>query len=293
MVYGDFDKTNTEALGKLGKSLKSLGAINETRRAGRTSSRVAEGSGSITTRPFQQSAPDDPAVSSQNIIARRGGTLVTGSRPHNIGDISSGDTNDQAQSSAWSIQNHVSGPQKVYFEICVNSREHAVVLSEVDVSSVKFDGELFDKIWSTYNGTRRSWWRKLFAKPCGVHFVYVSLSNLPTDPLLLILSLVGVRHRHQAGIYKKPLEIPPIAEVIAKSYHYHECPLEPLPPMPDNIFLHYLTCARRKSWHCEVPNAHQENHFLQRLPKKVHHSIFHKVITRGGSHISNNSTAFG
>lgn len=88
------------------------------------------------------------------------------------------------------------------------------------------------------------------------------------------------------------MEIPPIAEVIAERYHYHECPLENLPPIPSNVFLHYLSCARKKSWLGEVPGAHDETYFLDRLPKKVHYSIFDGLATRGTSSASN-SIAFG
>jgi hypothetical protein len=88
------------------------------------------------------------------------------------------------------------------------------------------------------------------------------------------------------------MEIPPIAEVNAERYHYHECPLKVLPPIPSNVFLHYLSCARRKSWLSEVPGAHDESYFLERLPKKVHYSIFDDLTTWGISSASN-SIAFG
>ncbi|KAH7113485.1 hypothetical protein B0J13DRAFT_460868 [Dactylonectria estremocensis] len=84
---------------------------------------------------------------------------------------------------------------------------------------------------------------------------------------------------YQAGIYKGPLEIPPMGEVTSERYHYYECPLKVLPPIPAGVFLHYLSCAKRKNWTCEVPEAHAEGFFLQRLPKKIHRSILDELGT--------------
>ena len=53
--------------------------------------------------------------------------------------------------------------------------------------------------------------------------------------------------------------------------------------MPSNVFLHYLSCAQRKAWLGDLPGAHAESFFLQRLPKKVHHSIFDELLTHGTS----------
>ncbi|KAI1269239.1 hypothetical protein F5Y18DRAFT_179453 [Xylariaceae sp. FL1019] len=84
----------------------------------------------------------------------------------------------------------------------------------------------------------------------------------------------GVFHRGAVGVYAKPDAIPPPDEVNKKAYHYFECPLEPLPPMPANVFLHYMRCAKHENWSEKHPGAHQENIFLQRLPKKMGASIW-------------------
>jgi hypothetical protein len=83
-----------------------------------------------------------------------------------------------------------------------------------------------------------------------------------------------VTKRHQVGIYGKPMEIPPPEEVDQGRYHYFQCPMQPLPPMPDHIFLHYLDHARRTTRSEKNPQAHAEDIFLSRLPKKLGSSIF-------------------
>lgn len=47
--------------------------------------------------------------------------------------------------------------------------------------------------------------------------------------------------------------------------------------MPPNVFLHYLNCAKHREWRSRHPAAHQEDTFLQRLPKKLGASIFQSV----------------
>ncbi|KAF4441069.1 hypothetical protein F53441_12140 [Fusarium austroafricanum] len=83
-----------------------------------------------------------------------------------------------------------------------------------------------------------------------------------------------------------------VEEVTDARYHYYECPLKVLPPMPAGVFLHYLSCAKRKNWMCEAPEAHAEGFFLQRLPKKVHHSILDEQKTCGNLE-SSTAIAFG
>jgi hypothetical protein len=177
MLYGDFNKKDPQALSELAKSLQSLGGINETHHTGHSSYGSAETFGGITTRPTHPSASADLSTTSLDITAQNRDTRPpAGSPPQSINSLSNDSIRIQGQNTALSIRNHVPRPRKAYFEICVNSGEYAVVLGEADVSSVKSDGELFDKIWSTYDRMRRSWLRKMFVKPRGIHFVYVSLS---------------------------------------------------------------------------------------------------------------------
>ena len=77
------------------------------------------------------------------------------------------------------------------------------------------------------------------------------------------------------------MEIPPDIEVQTQRYHYYECPIEVLPPMPSNVFLHYLSCAGNKNWLRENPGAHGETFYFQRLPKKTRNSIFEELQGQG------------
>ncbi|CVK85989.1 uncharacterized protein FPRN_06373 [Fusarium proliferatum] len=148
-----------------------------------------------------------------------------------------------------------------FFELCVTVGKHSVRLGEINISSVTTDGQLFKKIWDSYReiktstlGATISGW---FFKPSDVFFVHF-----------------GVMGRHRVGIYSKPMEIPPAKEVDEGRYHYFECPMQPLPPMPDHIFLHYLEEAKQKTGPQDNPAAHAEDIFLSRLPKKLGSSIF-------------------
>ncbi|KAI6081776.1 hypothetical protein F4821DRAFT_264565 [Hypoxylon rubiginosum] len=160
-----------------------------------------------------------------------------------------------------------------YFEVCVNAGEHKVNLGEINISSVTTDDQLFDEIWKAYRGLRGSTWqaslRSWFLKPYDVSFVFF-----------------GVLRRHSVGIYRKPLDIPPKKEVDEGRYHYHECPMEVLPPIPGNIFLHYLSHAKRKAVSKNSPSYHNDSTFLDRLPKKLGRSIFTEDAAVPGQSIS-------
>ncbi|KAI0896205.1 hypothetical protein F4806DRAFT_496324 [Annulohypoxylon nitens] len=158
---------------------------------------------------------------------------------------------------------------KRYFEVCVNTGRFLIKLGEIDISSITSDEQLFDKIWETYHymkgGDRRSFLQKWILVPDDVLFV-----------------CFGVMRRHQVGIFGQPLDIPPEVEVNEGRYDYHECPMKVLPPMPGNIFLHYLDHAKRKaSSKNETPLYHADNTFLNRLPKKLENSIFAGEATTG------------
>lgn len=71
----------------------------------------------------------------------------------------------------------------------------------------------------------------------------------------------------QIGIYETPLAIPPETEFKQNRYHYHECPLDPLPPIDSRTFFHYF-------WeHASHPRSSGspafDTLFYNRLPKKL------------------------
>ncbi|KAI1086618.1 hypothetical protein F5B19DRAFT_129562 [Rostrohypoxylon terebratum] len=175
-----------------------------------------------------------------------------------------GNADDQATSS----QNRVTNSKK-YFEVCVSVGRYAINLGEIDISSITSDGQLFDEIWKTYRGMKGKDWK-------------AALRNWFLEPDDILFVLFGVVNRHQVGIYKQPLEIPPKIEVDEGRYEYYECPMRDLPPMPGNIFLHYLEHAKKKaSAKKEMPLYHMDSTFLSRLPKKLGNSIFDHAATAG------------
>ncbi len=61
-----------------------------------------------------------------------------------------------------------------YLEICTNVGNHAVSHFELDISQAATDSELFEKLWNAYDQSRGFGIRRLFLRPCDVHFVMVS-----------------------------------------------------------------------------------------------------------------------
>jgi hypothetical protein len=75
------------------------------------------------------------------------------------------------------------------------------------------------------------------------------------------------------------MSIPPEEEVEEGRYHYYKCPLNNPPPMPANLFLHYMKCAANTPSALKNPEAHKDAYFLNRLPKKLKRSIFSESDT--------------
>jgi hypothetical protein len=74
------------------------------------------------------------------------------------------------------------------------------------------------------------------------------------------------------GIHKKSSEYPPQEEVDQLRYHYF-CPKI---LMPANVFLHFLYSASCNEW-----DAHVDDTWLKRLPKKLDNSILGSVRRAG------------
>lgn len=156
------------------------------------------------------------------------------------------------------------GDMPAYFELCVNRGKDKIQLCEILLTDVKGrkvidkDMPLFAEIRKRYDSHRKRSLRGLLYRPHDIHFV-----------------LFGVlRAGVQTGIYDKPLAIPPPVEVTAKRYHYHECPLDPLPPMDRRTFFHYFW--EHNNHPSQSENAAFQSLFFNRLPKKLGDSIFHQ-----------------
>ncbi|KAL8725962.1 MAG: hypothetical protein Q9166_007039, partial [cf. Caloplaca sp. 2 TL-2023] len=143
-----------------------------------------------------------------------------------------------------------------YLELCVNTGEHSISLAEIQVttpeSSITSDGQLFEEIRKQYRKRRgflqASEW-SLF-KPIEVHFVQFCLED------------------GDVGILKTPLSLPAEKDILqSREWEYCPCPcpLKEPPPIPTNVFLHHFNSTR----------THPRNTWLNRLPKKLNHSIHH------------------
>jgi hypothetical protein len=77
-----------------------------------------------------------------------------------------------------------------FFEVCVNVGNHAVRLKEINLDFVASDRDLFENIWDSYS-KERGILRRIFLKPCDVHFVMVGAAKTRTSVLFIdIFSLV-------------------------------------------------------------------------------------------------------
>ncbi|KAH8762774.1 hypothetical protein BGZ57DRAFT_570971 [Hyaloscypha finlandica] len=133
--------------------------------------------------------------------------------------------------------------------------QYPKTLGEIDLRGVGCDGELFKRIRSEYYRLQSFKTRIWLMRPAADHFVKVS-SQKCTERYVFQFA---VQDPLRVGILQKPLSIPPPQEVDAKNYMYAPCPLQDDPPMPQDIFLHYLSC--------ECLDAAPA--WLPRLPKKL------------------------
>lgn len=118
--------------------------------------------------------------------------------------------------------NSVSQPShQAFLEVCINTGKYTKTLSEIDLSSVGCDGELFKRIKKEYSRLFRSW----LLKPSGVHFVKVSCSSESAHRILrltysLVLNPRSSTRRHppkapinspQTGSRRKTLPLHPLS----------------------------------------------------------------------------------
>lgn len=86
------------------------------------------------------------------------------------------------------------------------------------------------------------------------------------------------------GILKTPLSFPLVENIKAKEWEFCPCPcpLKDPPPIPANIFLHHLNSTR----------THPRRTWLDRLPKKLNHSI-HRSFDPNSTHIGWQALGWG
>ncbi|RKL36594.1 hypothetical protein BFJ72_g8143 [Fusarium proliferatum] len=110
-----------------------------------------------------------------------------------------------------------------YLALCVQTGPIYTTLEEVDTSSFKSDAALLEEMKSVYTRIRgvRSKHNSLFI-PIGLEFVKFTLWNQ--------------KHGY-ISICDRPDSVPPKTQL---EYDYDPKPLDFLPPMPAQVFLHYL-----------------------------------------------------
>ncbi|KAH7078860.1 hypothetical protein BKA63DRAFT_488567 [Paraphoma chrysanthemicola] len=124
--------------------------------------------------------------------------------------------------------------RRVFLELCISTSPMKICLGELKLShensielNVETDSQLFKLIYDEYFDVRNrrtfAWLSTWLYKPVDVHFVRFSYFDAGS-----------------VGIYDKPLSLPPEDEVKRGAYHYHECPMDPLPPIDHRTFFHYF-----------------------------------------------------
>jgi hypothetical protein len=144
-----------------------------------------------------------------------------------------------------------------YLALCVNTGGIYKTLGEIEVSAVRSDGHLFNLMKKTYHDLRgfRAKFNFLI-KPVEIQFVLVSQNtgaSVPADRYKF--NLWNIREGF-ISICDKPKSIPPTN---TNEYEYTPRPLVPLPPMPSEVFLHYLEhedkdlCLTKSVWTPRLP----------------------------------------
>ncbi|MCJ1243663.1 hypothetical protein MMC30_000860 [Trapelia coarctata] len=151
------------------------------------------------------------------------------------------------------IKDCPSGQQDVerYFELCLNHDSLEKRLGEINLTNVRNDGELFEKIRERYAEIRGPSIKRLYLlKPVDIHYVRFSLED-----------------RHRVWIFEEPSSWPPKEEVEARRWDF-EHPINPPPPMPPKAFLHYMQSSK----------PHRNKTWLPRLPKKLEVSMLREAV---------------
>lgn len=161
------------------------------------------------------------------------------------------------------MTNSTASLRPAFFELCVNTGRYCQSLSEIDVTRVTNDVELFRWIRRRYKALRDESSRRhrRFWQASAIHFVYF-----------------GLEQAGKVHILCNEESFPPDDEVSARRWHLHPSPPKPTgaSPMPSNTFIHYL---RYCDLDVEVRPAQRT--WLDKLPKKLHESMAQQARARG------------
>ncbi|KAF2801266.1 uncharacterized protein BDZ99DRAFT_577725 [Mytilinidion resinicola] len=155
----------------------------------------------------------------------------------------------QIQESGNSLAEEAEAALPRYLAICVNTGGIYVTLPEIAVPKSTSDAILFDMMKASYQKLRGFRIRFAFLlRPVGVEFVHFSLWNL----------LKGY-----VSICDRPRCVPPES---LSDYEFMPRPIVPLPPMPPEVFIHYLQ-------HGDGDLNPIRSIWAPRLPKRLHSPI--------------------
>ncbi|CZR60637.1 uncharacterized protein PAC_10533 [Phialocephala subalpina] len=219
-IYGDFDNSDPQALNDLAGVLQ-CSASNSSTSSGTEMSSFGSPLATVSNTELPQPEPDT-ADSSRNKEPNAAVQRFV--------------TPSSTQTSTFS-----------YLALCVNTGEFRKSLTEIEVSRLTSDQQLFKQMKSSYRQLRGVKAKFSFLiKPVSMRFVHFNLFHLRGG-------YVGFCD------LDKPCSIP---ESDVPEYKYSPVPLKPLPPMPAEVFMHYLQYG-------DVENVHRQSHWLRRIPIRL------------------------
>ncbi|KAK3642116.1 hypothetical protein LTR56_010987 [Elasticomyces elasticus] len=150
-----------------------------------------------------------------------------------------------------------------FLELCVNTGNLCQSLGEIDATRISSDVELFRWVRKRYRDLRG--WRMR--------------SRFCLQPKTMRFVRFGLEQQKKVHILCEDESFPSEDDVIkARTYHYMPCPTNPRgsPPMPSNVFIHYLHYCNLDA---DVPTC--QNIWLNRLPKKLEESVVAEARSAG------------
>ncbi|KAF7553195.1 hypothetical protein G7Z17_g3807 [Cylindrodendrum hubeiense] len=163
--------------------------------------------------------------------------------PHG-GDSSTNVTADETKGLPTVKEAQQPTPRPAFLALCVNTGDIYKTLAEISTEKIASDAEVFSLMRNEYLRTRGLQSNLKLMKPVTVEFVQFTLWNL--------------RHGY-VSVCDRPNAIP---SDDVSNYQYLPRPLKPLPPMPPEIFIHYLE-------HGEDDLSPARHDWLPRLPKRL------------------------
>ncbi|KAH7355924.1 hypothetical protein BKA66DRAFT_474440 [Pyrenochaeta sp. MPI-SDFR-AT-0127] len=132
-----------------------------------------------------------------------------------------------------------------YLAICTSTGGIYKILTEIDVSNMKSDAELFAAVKTVYQSSRKSKMHlSMLFRPVSVEFIQFTVWSI---------------HRGYISICDRPRCVPPKDDA---SYEFTPRPLQPLPPVPPEVFVHSLE-------HKESATGVARYVWTPRLPKRT------------------------